>query len=73
MNAGVQMQAPPAVRARSLAYYLTFAVAGQAGGSFLGGWLAEHAGLADAFRICGAALLLLSLVVAVAYRPRSPS
>ncbi|MDP2313266.1 MAG: MFS transporter [Pseudomonadota bacterium] len=68
VNAGVQMRAPPEVRARALAYYLTFAVGGQATGSALGGWLASHVGLPVAFRLSAAALLVVAAVVLAGYR-----
>ncbi len=77
VNAGVQLRAPPSVRARSLAFYLAFAVAGQAVGSFAGGWLAEHVGLATTLRGCAGALVALAVGVGVWYRaalsaPESP-
>ncbi len=68
VNAGVQMRAPAEVRARALAYYLTFAVGGQATGSVLGGWLATHFGLAFTFRASAAALLVVAGVVLSGYR-----
>jgi predicted MFS family arabinose efflux permease len=63
INAAVQMRAPAEARARSLAFYLTFAVGGQALGSLLGGWLAATLGLAPALGVCGGALVLYALLV----------
>ena len=71
MNAGVQMRAPAEVRARALAYYLTFAVGGQASGSVLGGWMAGHLGLDVALRLSSGALVVVAIVVLAGYR-RSP-
>jgi MFS family permease len=70
VNAGVQMRAPAEVRARALAYYLTFAVGGQASGSLLGGWMAGHLGLELALRISAAALVVVAIVVLAGYRRR---
>lgn len=72
VNAGVQLRAPPEVRARSLAWHLTFAVSGQASGSLLGGWLAGQVGLSTALRLCAAALVIVAGVVLSGYR-RPPS
>jgi MFS family permease len=63
VNAGVQMQADRAVRGRALAYYLTFAVGGQATGSFLGGALADIFGLERALQLHAFLLAGLALVV----------
>lgn len=71
VNAGVQMQADRAVRARALAWYLTFAVGGQAAGSFLGGALAGLFGLAAALGIHAVLLAGLSAVVTAGI-PRRP-
>jgi len=71
INAGVQMASDRATRGRALAWYLTFAVGGQATGSFLGGVLADLLGLAPALWVHGAALLALSIVVALGIRRRS--
>ena len=71
VNAGVQMRAPAEVRARALAYYLTFAVGGQASGSVLGGWMAGHLGLDVALRLSSGALVVVAIVVLAGYR-RSP-
>jgi MFS family permease len=68
VNAGVQVHAPASVRARALAYYLAFAVGGQATGSLLGGWLAAHLGLSAALHVCAAALVVLAGGVALGYR-----
>lgn len=68
VNAGVQMRAPVEVRARALAYYLTFAVGGQAAGSVLGGWIASHFGLQAALRLSAAALVVVAGVVLAGYR-----
>ncbi|MDP2308208.1 MAG: MFS transporter [Pseudomonadota bacterium] len=68
VNAGVQMRAPAEVRARALAYYLTFAVGGQATGSVLGGWVASHLGLQPALRLSAAALVVVAVVVLAGYR-----
>jgi MFS family permease len=73
VNAGVQMRAPAAVRARSLAFYLSFAVAGQAAGSLAGGWLAEELGIRVALRLGAVALVVLSLGVAALYRAEPPA
>jgi predicted MFS family arabinose efflux permease len=71
INAGVQMRASPEVRARALAFYLTFAVGGQAAGSFLGGWLAAREGVAFALQVCGGAQVLLAIAVVLGYRRRA--
>jgi MFS family permease len=63
VNAAVQVRSPAEVRARSLAYYLTFAVGGQAAGSVLGGWMAEHLGLATALQADAVALVLVAIGV----------
>ena len=68
VNAGVQMRAPAEVRARALAYYLTFAVGGQASGSLLGGWAASQFGLGVALRLCAGALAVVAVVVLAGYR-----
>jgi MFS family permease len=68
VNAGVQMRAPAEVRARALAYYLTFAVGGQAVGSLFGGWMASHLGLQAALRLSAAALVVVAVVVLAGYR-----
>ncbi len=73
VNAGVQVRAPPEVRARALAYYLTFAVGGQASGSLLGGWVASHFGLELTLRLCTAALVVVAAVVLSGYRPAGRS
>ncbi|MFN7143817.1 MAG: MFS transporter, partial [Myxococcota bacterium] len=72
VNAGVQMRAPPEVRARALAYYLTFAVGGQASGSLLGGWVASHVGLPWALRLCTGMLVVVAAVVLSGYRRPTP-
>lgn len=69
VNAAVQMRAAPAVRARALAFYLTFAVAGQATGSFLGGWLATVVGLSLALKTFALLLGVLAAVVLAGWRP----
>jgi MFS family permease len=68
INAGVQVRAPAAVRGRALAYYLTFAVGGQALGSVVGGQLAEQLGLAGALRVDAAALVLVAIAVVLTRR-----
>lgn len=68
INAAVQVRAKPEVRGRALAYYLMFAVAGQATGSFLGGWAAEQMGLVTALRMCAVSLLGLSAIIAASER-----
>lgn len=68
VNAAVQMRAPAAVRARALAFYLTFAVAGQASGSFLGGWMASNLGLRVALQACAVAQVALAAVVLAGWR-----
>lgn len=72
VNAGVQMQAEAPVRGRALAYYLTFAVGGQATGSFLGGALAEAFGITAALQIHAFLLVILTVVVAAGIRIRPP-
>ncbi len=73
VNAGVQVRAPAAVRARALAFYLTFAVGGQALGSLLGGALAAQWGLATALRTSSVLLLLVATGVLSGYRrPETP-
>jgi MFS family permease len=67
-NAGVQVRAAPQVRARALAFYLTFAVGGQAIGSLLGGWLASHVGLGVALRVDAVALVGMAGVVLARYQ-----
>ena len=57
-----------AVRGRALAYYLTFAVGGQALGSVVGGQLAEQLGLAGALRVDAAALVLVAIAVVLTRR-----
>lgn len=69
VNAAVQMRAAPEMRARALAFYLTFAVGGQATGSFVGGWIATNVGLAEALRICAVALVGLAGIVLAGWRP----
>lgn len=59
-NAKVNTHAPAAVRGRAMAFYITFAFSGQAGGSFIGGWVAQHAGLATALQIYAVLLFLLA-------------
>lgn len=73
VNAAVQMRAAPEVRARALAFYLTFAVGGQATGSFVGGWIATHVGLEEALRVCAVALAGLAAVVLAGWRPARAS
>jgi predicted MFS family arabinose efflux permease len=62
-NAKVNTLAPAAVRGRAMAFYITFAFSGQAGGSFFGGWMAQHAGLATALQIYAVLLALLAVGV----------
>jgi MFS family permease len=62
-NAKVNTHAPAAVRARALAFYITFAFSGQAGGSFIGGWMALHVGLALALQIYAVLMALLAVGV----------
>lgn len=69
VNAAVQMRAAAAVRARALAFYLTFAVGGQASGSLLGGWMASHLGLRVALQACAVAQVALAAVVLAGWRP----
>lgn len=61
LNAAVQMRAPAAVRSRSLAWYLTFAVAGQSTGSFLGGWIATSTSLSTALWASSVGLVAVAL------------
>jgi predicted MFS family arabinose efflux permease len=68
VNAAVQMRATPEVRARALAFYLSFAVGGQATGSFVGGWLASRVGIGTALECFAVAQLGLAMVVAAGYR-----
>lgn len=68
INAGVQVRAPAAVRGRALAYYLTFAVGGQALGSLVGGQLAAQVGLATALRLDAAALVCVAVAVVLTRR-----
>lgn len=63
INAAVQVRADPAMRGRALAWYLTFAVGGQAAGSFVGGLVAAHFGLGAALGCCAAGLLGLAAVI----------
>ncbi len=67
VNARVQIEAPASVRARALAFYLAFAVGGQALGSLQGGWLATHLGLPTALRVDAAALVCLAIAVGIGY------
>ena len=68
VNAGVQMQADRSTRARALAWYLTFAVGGQATGSLLGGAMASLFGLGPALAAHAFLLATLSAGVAVGIR-----
>lgn len=72
VNAGVQMQAAPSMRARALAWYLTFAVGGQAAGSLLGGAVASALGLAPALLTHAVLLAALSAGAAFGMR-RTPA
>lgn len=68
LNAAVQMRAPAAMRARSLAWYLTFAVAGQSTGSLLGGWIASAASLPIALQASAWGLVVVAMVTLAAGR-----
>ena len=46
-----------------MAFYITFAFSGQAGGSFIGGWMAQRVGLAPALQIYAALLTILAVGV----------
>lgn len=62
-NAAVNTRARADVRGRALAFYLTAAVGGQAGGSFIGGWMAQRFGLIPVLYTCALLLIVLAIVV----------
>lgn len=62
-NATVNTRSRPEVRGRAMAFYLTFAMGGQALGSFIAGWGAQHFGVMQVLRIC--MLLLMTLAVGI--------
>lgn len=62
-NAAVNTRARAEVRGRALAFYLTAAVGGQAGGSFIGGWMAQRFGLTPILYTCALLLIMLAIVV----------
>jgi MFS family permease len=62
-NAAVNTRARAEVRGRALAFYLTFAIGGQACGSFIGGWIAQYFGLTLVLRTCMLFLIILAIGV----------
>jgi len=62
-NAAVNTRSRAEVRGRALSFYLLFAIGGQAGGSFLAGWMAQQFGVMPVLRACMLLLVFLALGV----------
>jgi predicted MFS family arabinose efflux permease len=72
INAAVQLRTPRGARGRAMAFYLTFAVGGQALGSFLAGQAATRLGYATALQACAVALVCLAGAAVWATRDHGP-